>query len=336
MEPAILKSLLEGLTEGWESEVVEFKQAAKDFSTGKIGEYFAALSNEANLRGAGRAWLVFGIESNTRAIVGTGYRTEPERLQSLKQQIAQGAEPSITFRSIHVLDDKKGRVVLFEIPAAPLGIPIAWKGHYFSRAGESLTPMGLDKLDDIRRQTIEQDWTAQIVPDASLDDLEEAAVSNAREAFAQKHASRFSAEEVAAWPDSAFLDRARITQNGKITRAALLLLGKAESAWRLSPHPVQLTWKLVGPERAYEHFGPPFLLNTSNLYRRIRNVQIRVLPQDGLLPVEISKYDRKIVLEALHNCVAHQDYLQYARVIVTEQFDCLVFENKGGFFDGSQ
>jgi ATP-dependent DNA helicase RecG len=114
-------------------------------------------------------------------------------------------------------------------------------------------------------------------------------------------------------------------QNGQITRTTLLLLGKAESAGLLSPHPAQLTWKLEGPERAYEHFGPPFLLNTSRLYQRIRNIQLRLLPEDELLPIEVSKYDQKIVLEALHNCIVHQDYIRNGRVVVTEQPDRLRF-----------
>ena len=124
------------------------------------------------------------------------------------------------------------------------------------------------------------------------------------------------------------------TQQGNITRAALLLLGKPESVWHLSPHPAQMTWKLEGPERAYEHFSTPFFLTTTQLYQRIRNIQLRLLPQDELLPVEVSKYDQKIVLEALHNCIAHQDYSRNARVVVIEQPDRLVFENEGSFYDG--
>ena len=79
-----------------------------------------------------------------------------------------------------------------------------------------------------------------------------------------------------------------------------------------------MTWKLVGQETAYEHFGPPFLLQTSQLYQRIRNIQLRLLPDDELLPHEVSKYDQKVVLEALHNCIAHQDYTRNGRVVVTE------------------
>lgn len=334
MQPTELHALLEQLICTWENEVAEFKQADEDYKTDKIGEYFSALSNEANLRGLESAWLIFGVNNKSRLIVGSRYREDPERLHGLKQQIAQCTEPSVTFRNIHVLQAPTGRVVLFEIPAAPRGIPIAWKGHYYARAGESLTSLGLDKQDEIRQQTIAADWSAQVVANATLEDLDPAALRKAREAFAQKYANRFSSEEVENWPLATFLDRARITQNGQITRTTLLLLGKAESAWKLSPHPAQMTWKLEGPERAYEHFSPPLLLNTSQLYQRIRNIQLRLLPDDELLPVEVSKYDQKIVLEALHNCIAHQDYTRNARVIVVEQPDRLIFENEGIFFEG--
>ena len=334
MDQLALKTLLNTLIGTWENEVVEFKQADENYKTDKIGEYFSALSNEANLSGQESAWLVFGVNNKTRAISGTHYREEADRLNGLKHQIAQSTEPSVTFRNIHVLEDTAGRVVLFEIPAAPRGIPIAWKGHYYSRAGESLVPLGFAKQDEIRQQTVAEDWTAQPVSSATFEDLDEAALQRARKAFAKKYANRFAAEEVEAWPLSTFLDRARVTQNGTITRTTLLLLGKPESTWKLSPHPAQMTWKLEGPERAYEHFSPPFLLSTSWLYRRIRNIQLRLLPQDELLPIEVAKYDQKIVLESLHNCIAHQDYTRNGRVIVIEQPDRLVFENEGMFFEG--
>lgn len=335
MDQLALNALLEALIRGWENEVVEFKQAGNDYPTDRIGEYFSALSNEANLRGLERAWLVFGVNNKTRSVVGSNYRKESERLQGLKHQVSQSTEPSVTFREIHALLHVGGRVLLFEIPAAPRGIPIAWKGHYFARAGDSLVSLGLDKLDEMRQQTLAEDWSAQRVPGASPADLDAAALERARNAFARKYANRFNAEEVSSWPLPAFLDRARVTQNGEITRTALLLLGRPGSAWHLSPHPAQMTWKLEGAERAYEHFGPPFLLTSSQLYQRIRNIQLRLLPQDELLPIEVSKYDQKIVLEALHNCIAHQDYTRNGRIVVTEQLDRLIFENEGRFYDGA-
>ena len=334
MDEAALRALLARLMSRWENEVVEFKRAGDGFSTSDIGKYFSALANEANLRNEEKGWLVFGVEDQSRTVVGTDYRPERERLQGLKMQIAEGAEPSVTLRDIHELQTAQGRVLLLEIPAAPQGMPIAWQGHYYARAGESLTNLGLDKLDEIRRQVGAADWSAQIVVGASIAHLDAEALAKARELFAQKHASRFGAGEVLRWDEATFLDRARFTREGRVTRAALLLLGKPESAHFLSPHPAQITWRLEGAERAYEHFGPPFLLSTSALYQRIRNTQLRILPDDQLVAVELAKYDRKIVLEALHNCIAHQDYARGARIVVTETVDRLVFDNEGSFFEG--
>lgn len=334
MDQATLQSLLSSLITTWENEVVEFKHAGNDYDTNKIGEYFSALANEANLRNVERAWLVFGVDNKTRSVVGSDYRQDHERLHSLKMQIAAETEPSITFRDIHELQVPQGRVVLFEIPAAPMGMPIGWKGHYYSRAGESLTSLGLDKQDEIRRQMGSMDWSAQVVHGATLAHLDASALTRARESFARKYANRFKPDEVMRWTDSTFLDRAKLTQDGQITRTTLLLLGKDESAHLLSPHPAQMTWKLEGPERAYQHFGPPFLLNTTALYQKIRNIQLRILPDDQLLAIELAKYDQKIVLEALHNCIAHQDYARNGRIIVTEQPDRLIFENEGAFFEG--
>ncbi len=333
MDATALAALLDQLIANWESEVVEFKRGKDGYSSDDLGKYASALANEANLRGLARAWLVFGVDDKTRQVCGTTYKEDADRLQADKQQVLNGTG-SFTFRDIHVLKVEAGRVLLFEIPAAPRGMAINWKGHYYGRAGESLGPLGQEKLDEIRSQTLATDWTAQVVLDASMSDLDPQALKVARERFTAKHANRFPADEIAGWSDVALLDRAKITQNGQITRTALLLLGKPEAAWRLSPHPAEITWKLEGEERAYEHFGPPFLLATSQVFSRIRNVQLRLLPDTELLAHEVAKYDQKVVLEALHNCIAHQDYSRSGRIIVIEYLDRLVLENEGVFFEG--
>lgn len=337
MRPEELKMLLHSLLSNWEDEVVEFKRGGAGFSTGEIGEYFSALANEANLRCLPHAWLVFGVDNKTRKVVGTDYDASPEALNrsgGIKYQITQSTDPGVCFSDVHVLDLPEGRVIMFEIPAAPKGIPIAWKGHYYSRSGENLMALGLDKLDAIRSQGQDLDWTAQIVDDATYDDLDEAALAYARRKYAEKHEKTVSPEEVAAWPLKTFLDRAYLTRNGRITRAALLLVGKELSAHLLSPNIAQLVWKLVGEEQANEIFYPPYVLATSALYSRIRNVQIRWVVQGTLQSTEVPKYKERMVLEALHNCIAHQDYSQNARVTVTEYVDRLVLENRGSFYDG--
>ena len=139
MDQTALQNLLNNLIQTWENEVVEFKEAGDNYPTSDIGKYFSALANEANLRGLEKAWLVFGVNDKTRTITNTDYRSQPERLQGTKKQISDGTEPNVTFRNIYELHINEGnRVILFEIPAAPNGMPISWNGHYYARAGESL------------------------------------------------------------------------------------------------------------------------------------------------------------------------------------------------------
>lgn len=330
-----LQSQLDKLIADWENECVEFKDANDNFSTSDIGKYFSALSNEANLRVRESAWLVFGVNNKTRTVIGTAYREDSERLHGLKHQIAQGTDPSVTVREIHELKTPQGRVLLFEIPPAPRGIPIAWNGYYHARQGESLSALDLAKLDEIRAQGVADDWSAGVCDKATLADLDPEAIAKAREIFLGKYRDRIPADTMQAWDDATFLDKAKLTIAGGITRTALLLLGKPESTYHLNPCVAELSWKLEGEELAYEHFYPPFLLSTSRLYQRIRNIRLTILPPGQMIPLEISKYDQRIVLEALHNCIAHQDYTRAERVLVIERPGELVFQNAGRFFDGA-
>ncbi len=330
MSPDERTSLLADLVDGWENEVVEFKAAARQFSADKTGAYVSALSNEANLRGTASGWLVFGV-SNSRTITGTMHLDSVEKHQTLKHHVQQSIDQGLTIRDIYEVERDGKRVVLLEIPAAPQGIPISWKGDYRARAGESLVPLSLDKQDEIRRQTINMDWSAEVLPDATLDHLDPAAILRARQGFVERYPRL--AEQVERWDDVTFLEKARITLNGGITRTAILLLGKYTSWHMLSPHPAEMTWKLTGPESAYEHFQTPFLLNATALAKRIRNIQLRLLPPDELIYREISKYDERSLLEAIYNCIAHQDYRQRSRVIVIEHIDRVEFISVGEFFD---
>lgn len=335
MTPDELHDLLRSLISQWEGECVEFKEANDSFPTSDIGKYFSALSNEANLRGCPSGWLVFEVRNRDRAVVGTSFREGRERLSGLKHSIAQGTDPSSGLREIHELRTARGRVLLLEVPAAPKGIPIAWNGHYYARNGESLAALSLAKQDEIRRQGAIDDWSAVVCPDATLDDLDPAALARAREIFIGKFADRIPADSIRAWDETTFLDRAKLTSRGRITRAALLLLGRRESTHLLNPFVAELSWKLEGDEQDYEHFHPPFLLETSRLYQRIRNVRLRMERPGELIPIEFPKYDQRIVLEALHNCIVHQDYGGCERVLVIERPGELVFQNAGGFFDGT-
>lgn len=315
-----------------EIEWLEFKEAKNDYHFNDLGKYFSAISNEANLKEQQFGWLIFGIQDKPpRNVVGSRYR-DTAGLIHLKHEISQRTN-GLTFQEIYELDLPEGRVVMFQIPAAPAGIPTSWEGHYYGRDGESLGPLSIQEIELIRRQG-SFDWSSEVCSGATIADLDEEALKIAKAKFQNKH--RGSRElNPAGWDDPTFLDKIKLTKNGKITKAAILLLGKPESSHYLNPHPAQISWKLDTEEQAYAHFGPPFLLSVEEVFRHIRNIKFRFQPANQLIPIELSKYEPTIILEAVNNCIAHQDYTQCARIIITEKIDRLILQNIGGFYDGT-
>jgi len=318
-----------------ETEWLEFKEAKTSFSFDELGRYFSALSNEANLKHKHSGWLIFGLRDKLpREIVGTHFRIEKTSLENLKHEVAQQTN-GITFQEIYELIFPEGRVLMFQIPTAPRGIPTSWMGHFYGRDGESLVPLSISELEVIRNQVGHLDWSAESCPLATLDDLDAEALRIARENFLEKHRQTRFKEDIEAWDLQTFLEKAKLTRNGQLTKTALLLLGKPESAHHLNPYPAQITWRLDTEEEAYEHFGPPFLLSVEEVFKRIRNIKFRIQPFNQLIPIELIKYDATILLEAVNNCIAHQDYSQNARIIITEKVDRLILRNVGGFYDGT-
>lgn len=325
-----------------EIEYVEFKEAKNNFHFNDLGKYFSALSNEANLKSQEWAWLAFGVQDKPKQNVGTSYRPNRVDLDNLKEEIANQTNNRLTFEEIHEVNRPEGRVILFQIPPALKGMPTAWKGHYYGRDNEALVALSLHEIEQIRRQSVVEDWSEGICDGATIDDLDSYAIEFARTEFLNKIRSdprkKLLVDEVPSWTDEEFLNRSKVCKNGQVTRTAILLLGKEESAHFLSPAVAQISWVLKddhGIQQDYAHFGPPFILAVGEVFDRVRNLTYRYLPDATLFPVEVSQYDPWVTRELLHNCIAHQDYSQQGRINVVEQPHALLFTNRGKFLPGS-
>ena len=338
MTPTELQSMLtEFLSLPAETEWLEFKEAKNDKHFDDIGEYFSALSNEANLKGQPFGWLVFGVQDKPvpRQIVGSQYRPQRPHLDSLKEEIANHTSHRLTFEEIHEVATPHGRVVMFQIPAALRGSPTSWKGHFYGRDHENLCALNLHEIEQIRKQGLADDWSSVICEEATLNDLEPKAIAFARQEFTVKNPTLET--ETSTWDNITFLNKAKVCIDGRMTRTAIILLGKPEAQHFLGNCHPQLTWILKdkdGLERDYQHFHSPLLLAVDPLLAKIRNLTCRVLPWGTLFPTEILQYDPWVLRESLHNAIAHQDYSQGGRVDVVEFEDRLVIVNKGSFLPG--
>lgn len=312
----------------------EFKNLTHSVSGDKGNDIISYISALANMDGGE---LVIGVMDRTLDILGIDnfhtYTPDNIRLRIL------GKCPNLDSEGFTVeqfiTSDTSKTIWVFHIPRHKVRLPVYAHDKAWQRINDSLVELRPERLATILDESIEViDWSAQIVPGATLDDLDPAALMLAREKFQEKNQSASFAGEMPSWDMRTFLDKAKITIQGNVTRSALILLGKPESTHFLSPAIPQITWKLEGEERSYEHFEPPFLLATTSVLRRIRNIKYKIFPNNQLLATEVNKYDTRVILEALHNCIAHQDYTLCSRIVVTEKVDKLIFENAGSFFDG--
>lgn len=327
------------MVDTFENEVIEFKEANSNYSFNDIGKYFSALSNEANIRGLNEGWLIFGISDN-KEFKGTEYRKRnPRSLQSLKKEVASHLNERLTFLEIYELTIHEARIVAFQIPPAIPGIPTTWDGAAYAREGESISPLPINKLDLIRSQR-GLDWSKEIVDNATIDDLDPEAIKVARQLFIKHSSDRLTSSKVLeSASDIDILNKAGITFKGKITRTALLLLGKSESSYYFDGFIPRITWTLYNADnstKSYEHFDIPFLTAVDKVYNKIRNEHYRYMAgQLTLFPEEVNQYDQNLIKELINNCIAHSDYRLRGKINVEEFEDHLVFINEGSFIPES-
>lgn len=336
---AELKQLTRRILANTETEIVEYKEAKRNFGLERLGRYFSALSNEANLRNAECGWLFFGV-TNNREICGTSYRQEESSrsagLQNLKHEISQKTNGGITFEEIYEYEMEGKRVIAFQIPAGTFATPTTWEGIPWSRENESLVQMPEFKLQAIYGQS-RPDWSRQVAYEAELSDLDPDAVRFACKQYVDKFSDR--QPSVASLAEEDLLSKMGLLIHGKITNAALVLLGKPESAVFLGGIEPRITWTLYssrGDTVAYEHFEPPFILQVDRVLGKIRNEKYRYFDNDTtLFPTEAQRYTPEIIRELLHNAIAHQDYRLSGKINVLEFEECLIFKNEGSFIPGS-
>lgn len=333
-----------------EQATVEFKsnwELAED-----IGQYISALANAAALNGHDRAWMVWGVDSTSRAVTGTKFDPFAQKIkdganQSLIMwlQVMTAPRADFCFYEVHHLQH---RVVMLEIHPAR-SAPVAFQHVRYIRVDSHKVKLADHPDKEARLWAMlgsKEDWSGELVAGATFDDLDVSAVSMARQRYAEfllrsetdsnRHES--IRLEVASWDDATLLNKARISKQGRITRAALLLLGKDEAAHFLAPSDIKISWVLRDAHNntvTSVPFGMPFLLATEQVYARIRNVTLDHMPDGTLFPTPVPQYDPWVMREALHNCIAHQDYLLGGKINVIEHPDRLVLTNLGQFIPES-
>jgi ATP-dependent DNA helicase RecG len=323
-----------------ENTSVEWKAYSnlKNVVSGHEGDdIISYLSAIANMNGG---VLIIGIEDSTAKILGINnfhdHTTEnlPFRVVgNCTNLISEG----LNVESFTTSDTLK-TIWLIHVPKHKSRKPVIAHKKAWQRIGDSLVEMTKEREESILNESLQilDDWTAKIIENASIDNLDNDAIFRARVLYKTKN--KHIADIIDIWDDKTFLDKARITVEGKITRTAILLLGKYESNHFLEPGSSTIMWVLLndrGQKIDYHAFSCPLLLEVDRVFAKIRNLKYRYIKSDTLFPEEIDMYDPYVIREPLHNCIAHQDYEMGGRINVIEKESQIEFENLGTFLPGS-
>ena len=315
----------------------EFKNLKNSFCGDGKNDVISYVSAIANMDGGD---LVIGVHDKTLEIVGTdtyNYDKQKAILRLTERCVNLSTED--LYIDEFITDDTNRKVWVIHIPKHLPKRPVFAHNKAWQRIEDSLVEMTTERMSTILDEPIfsETDWSAQIVSDATIDDLDEVAIAKARMMFKKVH-SRIPEAEVNAWTVETFLSKCGIMKNGGITRAAIILLGKYESAFKLRPAVVQVTWTRRDEKQDvvdYEHFTVPFILTVDEILSKIENLTMREMPGGTLFPDTMKQYDDYTIREALHNCIAHQDYTMQQRINFVENPTYLYYSNAGSFIPGT-
>lgn len=334
---------LEYPRENEKCEWKEFHNLKNMFSGNEGQDVVSYVSAISNMNGGE---LIIGVEDQTLRIVGTDYSkltfnglpaTKESTAFKLTEHCTNLSSEGVDIEEF-ITDDTQKKVWVIHIPKHFPRLPVYAYKKAWQRKKDSLVEMTPERMDAILSEPIAgKDWSAEIIPQATLQDLDPKAVRVAREKYKELHPHKI--EEIDSWDDLTFLNKAHITRQGKITNTAIILVGKEESSHFISPAVCQIRWQLKdgGDEnKDFRILSIPMILAVEEFQHLVRNTNYTFTLSGSMFPETMMRYDVFTLREPLCNCIAHQDYGKKTRIEVIEREDeFLLFRNYGQFLPSS-
>lgn len=299
-----------------ENQYLEFKEAKQDYDFEKLVKYCAALANE------GGGHMVLGVtDKKPRRVVGTHAFTVPERTVA-------GLVERLHIRvDAHELQHPDGRVLVLAVPSRPVGVPIQYKGAYWMRGGEDLVPMTPDQLQRIFAES-EPDFSATTCEGARLTDLDPEALRR----FRHLRDGRASAGRRDS--DMRMLEDAELVVDGRLTYAALILLGSHKALGRYLAQ-AEIIFEFRADETihydARKEWRRGFLTVDDELWQAVAARDTTYPLMEGMVRRDIRGLNERAFREAVLNAVCHRDYRLQGSIFVKQWPSRTTVTSPGGF-----
>lgn len=289
-----------------EAARLEFKEAKGSFHFDKFIQYIVALANE----GGGK--IILGVtDKRPRRVVGTQAFPEPGRTEAgVFERLGRRVVIEEFFYDGH-------RILIVHVPPRAPGTIWEDKGVAWSRTGDALVPMSDDQRRAIHLEA-GPDFSAEVCPKATIDDLDPTAIGDFRRRWAKKAQN----DRILNWSDHQTLAAAELLCDGQLTFAALILFGKHRAVGRhLAQAEIVFEYRsseAAGPAQDRVEFREGFFLFHDRLWERINLRNDKQSYQDGFFRFDIPTFDEQPVREALLNAVCHRDYRLGSSVFVRQ------------------
>lgn len=310
----------------------EFKSLKSSISARQGEDLISYISSISNMEGGN---IILGIEDKTLKIIGI-QDFHDYNIENIKYRILGNCTnlSSEGFDIVEYVTSDTNKIVwIVKVPKHQFRLPVYAHKKAWQRIGDNLVPMTKERLNNILNENlIIEDWSKKIIEGVSIENLDEEAIKKARKEFIKRNPKYI--DEIEKWDNIKFLDKAKLTIQGKITRACFILLGKEEEEHYLDSA-VKIRWNLKtleNQDKDFEIFSIPLILSVDEIYKKIRNLKYRYLREGTLFPDEVLRYDPFVIREPLNNAIAHQDYSKKGRINLVEfEDDHLIFTNLGTF-----
>ena len=303
-------------------EHFEFKEARMRFSFDELAIYCCAMANE----GGGR--IILGVtDRRPRIVVGTQAFQQPEETRrALMDRIRLRVD-------VLEISHPSGRVLVFEIPSRPIGVPVKCEGVYWSRDADSLAAMSEDRLRAIFAEA-GQDFSAWVCPGATLADCDPGAVEDFRRRWIEKSRN----QSLAGISTDQLLRDAEVVTDEGVTYAALVLFGTRAALGKfLAQAEVVFEYRsseVAGPAQQRMEYRQGFFTFYDDLWAAINLRNDVQHYQAGMFVLDVPTFDERSVREVVLNAVSHRNYEVGGSVFIRQYARRLVVESPGGFPPG--
>lgn len=289
--------------------------------------YVTALCNEKG------GSLVIGMEDKyPHKVVGTSQNENSTGELEANIYRDTGIRPKI-YELYEDEAEKKGRVLVIDVPPRPAGTVFKFEDVPLMRVGEELKPMSDEVYLSIIQEN-EPDFSQQVCRDATLDDLDPDALSVLKEKYAKKQNNpiflTLSNRQILS-------DLQLITDEG-ITNAAVILLGKEDFIKRVYPQAsVMLEYRHSESQITFDNrisYSQPFFIMIDRLWHDIdlRNGKFQI--KEGPYIFDVPYFNEEVIRESINNAITHRDYTRHSETVIKQYPQKLIVTNAGGFPHG--